>query len=383
MNEARAALQHLAGLPMAVLMPLGRPGSAFLHGLLDGHPQVSLLPFPAPLAAWFGRNQPPQDLSAAFALFAASAREACGPYGLAFDENRMRTIFLDALRDRDAAPRARTLRELLLAFHVAWSLGNRAPAGAADDVTRPLVTDVLQARVVFWNPHDHAPWYRDLLEEAPSWKLLFAVRDPRESLVSTYAHWVKSRFYEIAPATVTGYLRHEHIVRNLTTILAHYRFFCAHRDRALALRAEDLNDDPEKTTAELARFFGIDVRPELRVSTLGGRSLAEASTRGLSGFGKERNQTRWQQELPPEVVAILEELHWESMNEFGYARTTLRDARDYRANALRPLALALDAGLYARAFKNSAINARTRTAQTGRAKGARVEVETALRTLRY
>jgi hypothetical protein len=265
----------------AFLVGVPRSGTTLLLRLLDGHPELLVLPQESHAADWHGAPDPARafrdrrridgawvpDAERAAALEAHLARALPGPAGLG-----------DALR--------------ALAAGYARVLG--APPGLRAWVEK---TPKHLARV---------PSLRRAFGDAARFVCL--VRDPRAVAASQFTLWKR------------GGARH---VRTFASRWAAADLLARRCDAAvpgfLAIRYEDLAADPAATMREVAAHLGIAWHPSLLVPTDRGRPWGgNASTRAArSGVSLEAERSA--RALSSEEERLLERLLAPRMHARGYA----------------------------------------------------------------
>jgi tetratricopeptide (TPR) repeat protein len=258
----------------AVLLNFGRSGTGFLHSLIDGHPQVATMPGiymkdffspgvweavtepdPAAMAENFcalyevlfdariARNVPGNNDPAHFPIGVSEGFSRMGEDGtesLELDRNRFRRYLTDRLKQEAEIDAGRFFVHVHAAFE--QTLG------------RPPAPDLLFYHI--HNPNHFT--FIDYLRRFPESRILMMVRHPLQSLES----WVSK--------VMNGPGAYPEMVNRVVRMLfaldrPEYSLF-----PAAGLRLEDLKEDPDTTLRRLCDFFGIDMAPSLKRSTMQG-----------------------------------------------------------------------------------------------------------------
>jgi len=160
----------------------------------------------------------------------------------------------------------------------------------------------------------------------PRGRILFLIRDPRDSVVSMIRQTrrLEARrgvtLYETDHEIFAGYLK-----KWLDLCRLFRRFREAEPDRALAVRYEELIVDETAVLAGIARFLEVSdddraiaaMRESGRFETLsGGRKRGQVDT---GSFFRRGEAGSWKTELPDDLAERLPEEVKDEMQRFGYA----------------------------------------------------------------
>ncbi len=263
---------------VVAIMFYGRSGSYFMHSLLDGHPELLILP--GYLETFFCRFwDEAKGLSSKDAIgaltryFAAffDARNKC-PVGGEFTNlgpNRDQVLGIDPLIFFPAMKRLlgdtpRVSRKLLFqALHLAYHEALGRPP-----IENPVLVYSLH------NPHPGRA--RELVRDFPNTLFLHMIRDPIQSLGSHYRSnsderpifadnlaWVMNAILMGGKPVLSGYT-----------------------DRSRAVRLEDLKKNPRETLRKVCNWLGISWNDSLLESTLDGLQYWFKAAKGeeITGF---------------------------------------------------------------------------------------------------
>jgi hypothetical protein len=266
----------------AFVVGVPRSGTTLFARLLDGHPQLFVLPFETHASVWAGRPDPVTPLLGRIARF--QKLEKGSP-----QEQQLER----ALRAR--LPGAADLETLL--------------RGTIDALFEQAGSPP-RAEVWVEKTPRHLRVVPELLRIfGPETRVLALVRDPRAVMASR-----RTRFERIGAGNV------RHFAQRWAYADALVRRCQARFPAFLAIRYEDLVADAEAVMRRAADHLGIAWDPVLVQPTRSGEEW-----RGNSSFGRGTQSgvsreylDRWRKELVPEDVARLELLLRDRMRAWGY-----------------------------------------------------------------
>jgi hypothetical protein len=159
--------------------------------------------------------------------------------------------------------------------------------------------------------------YPQLMRELyPAARELFLVRDFRDMIASMLAYNVRKGIGDFGRALVESdeaWLNYLH--QNFLVLRA------AWRDRGepgSLVRYEDLVRDPASTLPPLLTLLGLDATPETVASLIAAADTPELRGHGTAGT-PGASIGRWRHDLPPELLAAVEETLGDLLQEFGYS----------------------------------------------------------------
>jgi hypothetical protein len=173
-------------------------------------------------------------------------------------------------------------------------------------------------------------------------RVIYIVRDPRDVAISNY-HWeMKLRsvrdgcpIEEFVPLWMSG-----NFWRRIGSWADHVNSWLATRhdhDGFVLMRYEDLQADPQRELARVAKFLGM-TPDEARIqraielssaenmrkmeATQGKKWVATFHTRSDKPFVRKASSGGWRSVLPPQTVVYMEERWGAIMRQLGYALST-------------------------------------------------------------
>ena len=187
-----------------------------------------------------------------------------------------------------------------------WYLATADAQGEAED-----------ALVFFAEKHFPDPYPRLMRELYPAARELFLVRDFRDMIASMRAYNARKGF---------GDFGRESAQSDATWLAELHRGVIALRDAwrergdtTSLVRYEDLVRTPDAMLPPLLASLGLDAAPEIvsRLITAAQPDAPELRGHGTSG-SPHASIGRWQHDLPPELLAAVEETFDDLLQEFGY-----------------------------------------------------------------
>jgi hypothetical protein len=155
-----------------------------------------------------------------------------------------------------------------------------------------------------------------LRELYPGAKELFLVRDFRDMVSSILAFNEKrgaQGFGRAAAQSDAGYV--DSLAGWASALV---RAWERRRGEAHLVRYEDLVTDPERSLAEVYAYLGVDASAAAAMVARLGEAMPELRDHRTSD-GASASVGRWQQDLPPDLVAACEGAFGEALAAFGYA----------------------------------------------------------------
>lgn len=294
--------------PILTVEPFGRASTIFFQGLLDGHPELLVLPWDAtPLFNKRGEKRDPDSIAHHLDGILTRAATEYGPPDLSLDRERFRA----------------TVRAVLDQCGVHWGsevvatfLGYAAAAG------RPLS----EVRYLCVAAHGH-PRLSYMLSHFPNWRAVFLSRDPRGS----FASMKKRKDLDLLAQQANFAAFHRVMYRGL---------LAGHPDQVLSMRHEDLHTDWPSERARLLEFIELDDHPALeRSSYFGWPYTGEGRYYGSTADLYESEPDpryvtdSWKDSLSAPELRAVQESSSALMDEFGYPPETAADLRGRSASA--------------------------------------------------
>jgi hypothetical protein len=187
-----------------------------------------------------------------------------------------------------------------------WYLATAAAQGEDD---RELV--------YFAEKHFPDAYPRLMRELYPQARELFLVRDFRDMIASMQAYNARKGFADFGRETAQSDEEWLHYLHQSFLVLR-----AAWRDRGepgSLIRYEDLVRDPAAALPPLLSVLGLDATPETvnRLIAAAAPDAPELRGHGTAG-SPEASIGRWRTDLPPELLAAVEETFGDLLREFGY-----------------------------------------------------------------
>jgi hypothetical protein len=300
------------------ILATGRSGSAFVHSLFDGHPQVLTYPAIHSLYSPFFHTASLETIDDVVEYVSILTRlgihfrgaydEAIGNIGVNNDENFAidAARFLPLLREELASlgpPLPR--RVIVTAIHRAYG----RYAGKNPDDMRLMVE------------HVHSPSeLAQALSDFPDAHCIHTLRDPRpayygmiELCMKAYGHFKHEFFYK--------FTKNVFVMPWLNLGFSHLPF----RAGAYRIaRIEDLNANGEQHMREIASWLGIDYGEELAISTVGDKVCHgnSGTVKSVTGFAGVSPPPRPKAKLSKLDVLRVEALLRGPMRAQGYEPST-------------------------------------------------------------
>lgn len=286
---ARSSISNL-GDRSVFISGMGRSGTTLLLKLLDGHPELMVIPvetmfFRAALPEFGG----PQDLD--------HCLEKLRPWLLPAARIRARPVDLDALEAsvrRKFAATAGTARDVLVSLALSWA----EVTGQSDRV-----------RWVEKTPRNQL-YLDQMVDWFPDFRLLHVVRDPR----GVFASHRLSQKSEPPEA--------ENIAKHWQNMWRYFQDNMSSRPEIMLVRYEDLLTDTRSTMSRVAEFLGIHWSEKLLSPTENGVPWTGNSfdhTRNTSAVIRPEMATFWRQAVNKEDILAIEKMNAPYMRELGYA----------------------------------------------------------------
>jgi hypothetical protein len=187
-----------------------------------------------------------------------------------------------------------------------WYLATGAAQGEAED-----------ALIYFAEKHFPDAYPRLMRELYPAARELFLVRDFRDMIASMRAYNARKGFGDFGRETAQSDAAWLAELRR--GVVALHDAWRERGDITSLVRYEDLVRDPVSTLPPLLTSLGLDAAPEM-VSRLIAAAAPDAPE--LRGHGTasspDASISRWRHDLPPELLAAVEETFGDLLQEFGY-----------------------------------------------------------------
>ncbi|MEZ5001469.1 MAG: sulfotransferase [Chitinophagales bacterium] len=155
----------------------------------------------------------------------------------------------------------------------------------------------------------HVYYARKKLKEFPKCKMVLMCRDPRAAALSELIKLQNNTRIERDFSVFTF------IVRWATAVAVSKQL--AKRDQVIFIRYEDLIIEPETTLKKVTDFLGIAYHKEMLDVGVTNSSFQDTKQKGISF--NEANLSRWETELPSDLIALINYHLKEEMNNLGYA----------------------------------------------------------------
>ena len=302
MSDLEKEIRYFSSLPLSFIEPFGRGGTDFLHGLLEGHSEISTLP-----SMWTGgfdkvnfHNSDPVYIDDVL----KKASNISQYWRLNKIEYSRDQIHQYSARYVDSI--GFSADSLVRAVHYSWS--------------KVIGDDIFNLKVIVWHSHrglwdKNKPWdIQDILRDSRGRiSYLIACRDPRESLISKYIYNQGTSSYEYPSPEWNHYLYNGLALKYLCDSLVTFNHFF-NKENVVFGRVEALNANPEQAMRNLADFLQVSFEPSLLIPC-----QKTDSGRGITGYGARANEIRWFNELKDTpALLILETLFVEPIRLLGY-----------------------------------------------------------------
>ena len=309
MSDVEREIRYFSSLPLSVIEPFGRSGTDFLHGLLEGHSEISTLP-----SKWTGGfakinfNNSHPDYVDQVLKKVSNISQAYSLKKIDYSQDKVHESCA-----RYISSEGFSAQSVLRAVHYAWS-----------KVTGQAIRNL---RVIVWHSH-HGCWGRNppgdfkgiLRDSRGQISYLVTCRDPRESIISSYVYNAGVCSSEYPPPETNHYLYNglalKRLCDNLTSFNYYFNQYHSNRESIFFHRVEALNANPERAMRAIAGFLQVSFEPSLLVPC-----QETHSGRGVTEYGARANEIRWFNELKDaSVLLILEALFVEPIRLLEYPR---------------------------------------------------------------
>lgn len=268
----------------------GRSGSVFLQSLLDGHPDILMIPAYMSTFYDFLRSCNCNNVQTYGELIAKFVNE----YEMIFDaksskamnagrnhnfhrmgENRDRCLgismgkFLRALDEIMKGESNISSRLFFQAIHLAYAY---ALGRSFDDIDKPPI--------IVFQAHTPSPQYAlNIVRDFPDTLFIHIVRNPVNTFGSHVKHYLQRGVND--PNTFLGFLL-PHLFYGGMPLIAEYQ------DRSFAIKLEDVHTRPRETLGKLCEVIGIEWNDCLMQSTFDGLKWWNVKgSEQVSGFNKK------------------------------------------------------------------------------------------------
>ena len=292
---------------------VSRSGTTLMRRVLNGHSRIAiatenhylghLLPWEG-ARTYFRRLGDPRD-------DATMRRIAEFVYSDAFQRrSRLRELSPYWGWLRRSVPRARFERRLLASDRTERGVFNVLMRIFADRKRRPIMGEKTPA---------HLAWVDTLLEWYPDARVVHMIRDPRAVYVSEVRRRLRTpttvpyRWLVRAPRVLRAFVCLEVTWAWAVAADRHRRLAARYPGRYLAVRFEDLVQDPDATLAGLCAFLGIQPEPAMLERTV----TSKGARQGMAGFDAGAAD-RWQASLGPVPRRVIEAFLEGRMRALGY-----------------------------------------------------------------
>ncbi len=287
-------------IPIVYLAPFGRGGSIFIQGLFDRHPQISVIPCLFPFLDLVNRD-PKITITRCCELF---RNEIDKKYGCVLDYTKLENTFLDFVAEVEQTTSKISFQELQLrGIHFAWSMH--------------FGVSIKDVKVILWHPHRLDSGYKRFFQSLAKKKILLTCREPLDSLVSTYRHWVDNDWLPMSRIDRSDYVRHPWIILYLNNSLETYNFYKKYREHGCLIAIEALNMNVEVETRRISEFLGVDFMVNLLgQSTCLGLPMQQLPGKlvtPISARSKSHNV------VPVNTELLVKQLFGEASTEIGYS----------------------------------------------------------------
>lgn len=271
----------------ACIVGVPRSGTTLLRALLDGHPDLLVLPWESHAVNWAAAGDP------------AGACLATTRYGRDLEPPEL-AVLERVLREHLEGPT--TPGRALEALATAWA----AVVDAAPEVAEPVVS---RPRCWVDKTPKHLAIAESLAAElTPAPPFVCLLRDPRSVLASRITRWQKGSEREV-----------RRFVRHWAVSDARCQQLAARHPGFLNLRYEDLVTDPRTSMELVTRHFELTWNDALLQPSSRGRPWVGRS--GYQGVSTDSLE-RWRDVLTPEQIAWVERPLGTRMQSWGYALST-------------------------------------------------------------
>ena len=290
-----------------------KSGSSLVRSLLDGHPELFVVPFETHFFQrshyWVDyrlrRARPPR-------LSNRQAREE-----LTGQVERYNSIS-DAMSDSNLVNRFDMPR-----FRQTFSLDDQLPADRLflnyiNAIHGSLLGQELPADLrIVEKSVENAEFVLDLQQMFPGAKFIHVLRNPYANLVSLRRHVGRTGYPFLGPSLAS--------LNN-----SHYNLYRNHRlvDEYMILRYEDIVSEPERSMRQVADFLGIEFIDSLLEPTSMNRSWRGNSSRGIEFTGiSSRNLNLWREEINSLEIDLINRLFDFLLEQYGYETIASRRSR--------------------------------------------------------
>lgn len=305
------------------LLGAHKSGTSLLRSLLDGHPELFVIPFEAhffELASFWvdyrlRRTYPPTlSLDRTREGYTELVRQYNTTRDLLGDNDLVGKLNPEAMEQEMAACPAETLPELIACFTAS--------------TYKSLVGEAMPSHLrIVEKSVENAEFASDLRHMFPDAKFIHIVRNPYANLVAIRRKRGRKRYPFIGPGFRALYNSYYYLYRNRRLI-----------DDYQVVRYEDLLQQPEATIRSVAEFLEIEFVDSLLQPTSLGEPWKGNSSRGLTFSGvSAANLDLWRQEITPLEIHYVT-LHFGFLlADYGYETLTPPRSRWWPIRGENPL----------------------------------------------
>lgn len=280
-----------------------KSGTSLVRSLLDGHPELFVIPFETHFMALLGhwitysyRKQPPSQDPGFLEGFVklleeyarSNDRNADVLLGDRIDMNKVRAFVkeLDVVKDPSEALSVlmRLLPQIMEGLESAQ--GKRTVEKSVEHLEMAM-------ELSFWFPKAH---------------FIHIVRNPYANMVALRKFKAKNQGYPLINKVYRSLESGYYWLQRNQQVIPNYH----------VLKYEDLVQDPEGRMRELAAFLGIDFQDSLLYPTLLGSPWGGNSSYGPLSFISAEHLARWKREITPFEANLVSRYFGHVLEAYGY-----------------------------------------------------------------
>jgi hypothetical protein len=284
-----------------------KSGTSLLRSLLDGHPELAVLPTEAHFFGmggyWMDYGMPsrraprtisaPADVKSVCLAHARGQNEERDPHG---NNYGFAGYDLDRFSEHFWPQQLRSPGQVMAQYlNALWDACSDEPGGSGRRIVEKSVEQAEFAPIL-------KTWYPDA-------KFVHIVRNPYATF-SGIRRWKQKKWYPyLRPIVQALNNSYYYLIQNPMHLGESY----------LTLRYEDLVADPGKAMRRVASFLGITVTDGLTTPTLQGRPWASNSTTTVGVSRVERSPSEaWRRDINPLEIELVNRISPVTRHAFGY-----------------------------------------------------------------